>query len=48
MAKKIIFSELLLNPLWMLKQAFLARFEPLARFGPRKIAKCLANGPFWD
>ena len=33
----------------MLKQVFLARFEPVvARFGPRKIPKCLENGPFWD
>ena len=33
----------------MLKQVFLGRFEPVvARFGPRKIPKCLENGPFWD
>ena len=33
----------------MLKQVFLARFEPVvARFGPCKIPKCLKNGPFWD
>ena len=33
----------------MLKQAFLARFEPVvARFGPQKIPKCLKIGPFWD
>ena len=33
----------------MLKQVFFGRFEPVvARFGPRKIPKCLENGPFWD
>ena len=33
----------------MLKQVFLARFEPVVtRFGPWKIPKCLENGPFWD
>ena len=33
----------------MLKQVFLAGFEPVVKcFGPRKIAKCLENGPFWD
>ena len=33
----------------MLKQVFLARFEPVvARFGPRKTPKCLENGPLWD
>ena len=33
----------------MLKQVFLARFEPLATgFGTMKIPKCLENGPFWD
>ena len=33
----------------MLKQVFLGRFEPVgARFGPRKIPKCLENGLFWD
>ena len=31
----------------MLKRVFLARFEPVvACFGPRKIPKCLENGPF--
>ena len=35
--------------LGMLKQVFLARFEPVvACFGPRKIPKCLENGPFQD
>ena len=33
----------------MLKHVFLARFEPVvACFGPRKISKCLENGPFQD
>ena len=33
----------------MLKQVFLARFEPVvARFGPPKIPKCLGNGLFSD
>ena len=37
------------GPFGMPKQVFLARFEPVvARFGPRKIPKCLENGPFWD
>ena len=48
-AKKMIFSKVVPRPLGMLKQVFLARFEPVvARFGPRKIPKCLENGPFWD
>ena len=33
----------------MLKQVFLARFEPVVtRFGPCKIRKCLENGLLWD
>ena len=37
------------GPFAMLKQVFLARFEPLvARFGPQKIPKCLEKGPFWN
>ena len=33
----------------MLKQVFLARFEPVVtRFGQRKIPKSLENGLFWD
>ena len=33
----------------MLKQVFLAHFEPVATgFGSWKIPKCLENGPFWD
>ena len=48
-AKKIIFFKVVPRPLGMLKQVFLARFEPVvARFGPWKIPKCLENAPFWD
>ena len=48
-AKKKIFSRVVPRPLGMLKQVFLARFEPVvARFGPWKIPKCLENGSFWD
>ena len=48
-AKKMIFFKVVPRPLGMLKQVLLARFEPVvARFGPRKIPKCLENGPFWD
>ena len=48
-SKKINFSKVVPRPLGMLKQAFLARFEPVVvRFGPWKIPKCLENGPFWD
>ena len=48
-AKKKIFSKVVSRPLGMLKQVFLAHFEPVvARFGPWKIPKCLENGPFWD
>ena len=37
------------GPFGMLKQVFLAHFEPVVtRFGPWKIPKCLENGPFWD
>ena len=33
----------------MLKQVFLARFEPVVmRCGPWKMPKCLVKGPFWD
>ena len=36
------------GPFRMLKQVFLARFEPVVtRFGPWKIPKCLEKGPFW-
>ena len=48
-AKKISFSKVVPRPLGMLKQVFLARFEPVvARFGPWKIPKCLENGPVQD
>ena len=47
--EKNIFSKVVPRPLGMLKQVFLAGFEPVVKcFGPRKIAKCLENGPFWD
>ena len=47
--EKMIFFKVVPRPLGMLKQVFLARFEPVvARYGPRKIQKCLENGPFWD
>ena len=48
-AKKIIFFKVVPRPLGMVKQVFLACFEPVvASFGPRKIPKCLENGPFQD
>ena len=48
-AKKMIFFKVVPKPLGMLKQVFLARFEPvLTRSGPWKIPKCLENGPFQD
>ena len=48
-AKKIIFSKVVPRPLGMLKQVFLAHFEPVVTcFGPWKIPKCLENGPFQD
>ena len=48
-AKKINFFKVVPRPLGMLKQVFLARFEPVvARYGPWKIPKCLENGPFQD
>ena len=48
-AKKIHFSKVVPRPLGMLKQVFLARFEPVVtRYGPLKIPKCLENGPFSD
>ena len=47
-SKKHLFSSDR-GPFGMPKRVFLARFEPVvARFGPRKIPKCLENGPFWD
>ena len=48
-AKKIIFSKVVPRPLRMFREVFLGRFEPgVVRHGPRKIPKCLENGPFWD
>ena len=45
--KKIIFSKVVPRPLGMLKQVFLARFEPMVTgSGLWKIPKCLENGPF--
>ena len=36
------------RPFGMLKQVFLAHFEPVVtRLGAWKIPKCLENGPFW-
>ena len=47
--EKKIFSKVVPTPLGMLKQVFLARFEPVVtRFGPWKIPKGLENGPFQD
>ena len=46
---KTRFSKSDPGPCMMLKQVFLAHFEPVgACFGPWKIPKCLENGPFWD
>ena len=37
------------RPFGMLKQVFLAHFEPVVtHFGPWKIPKCLEKGPLWD
>ena len=37
------------RPFGMLKQVFLARFEPVVLgYGPWKIPKCLEKGPFWN
>ena len=46
---KTCFSKSDPRPLEMLKQVFLAHFEPVVTcFGPWKIPKCLENGPFWE
>ena len=46
-AKKMIFFKVVPRPLGMLKQVFLARFEPVvARFGPRKSQNALKMGHF--
>ena len=43
------FSKVVPRPLRMFREVFLGRFEPVVvRYGPRKIPKCLENGPFWD
>ena len=47
--KKKLYSKVVPGPLGMLKHVFLGCLEPVvARFGPRKIPKCLENGPFGD
>ena len=47
-AEKVTFSKVVPRPLGMLKQVFLAPFEPVVtHFNPWKIPKCLENGPFW-
>ena len=46
--EKNIFSKVVPRSLGMLKQVFLARFEPVVtRYGPWTIPKCLENGTFW-
>ena len=46
---KMRFSQSDRGRFGILKQVFLARFEPLLTwFGPWKVPKCLENGPFWD
>ena len=46
---KMCFSKSDLGPFGMLKQVFLAHFEPMVtRFSPWKTPKCLENGPFWN
>ena len=48
-AENINFPKVIPRPLGMLKQVFLARFEPVVTyFGPWKIRKCLESGLFWD
>ena len=48
-AKRIIFSKVVPRPLGMLKQVFLAHFEPVVTcFGRCKIPECMENGPFRD
>ena len=48
-AKKMIFFKVVPRPPGMLKQVFLACFEPVvARYEPWKIPKSPENGPFWD
>ena len=46
---KMRFSQSGRGRFGILKQVFLARFEPLLTwFGPWKVPKCLENEPFWD
>ena len=46
---KTRFSKSDLGPFGMLKQVFLAHFQPVVtRFAPWKTPKCLENGSFWD
>ena len=46
---KKCFSKSDRGPFGMLKQLFLAHFEPICtRFGPWTIPKCLENGPLWE
>ena len=46
---KIIFSKFVPRPLGVLKQVFLAFFEPMvARYDPPSTPKSLENGLFWD
>ena len=46
-AKRMNFSKVVPRPLGMLTQVFSGCFQPVvACFGPRKIPKCLENGPF--
>ena len=47
--KNLFFFKVVPRPLGMLKQVFLARFEPMVTpFGPWKLPKCRENGPFQD
>ena len=46
---KTRFSKSDSGPFGMLKQVFLAHFEPIQTgFGPWKIPISLEKGPFWD
>ena len=46
---KMHFSKSDREPFMMLKQVFLAHFEPVVtRFGPWKVPKCLENWLVWD
>ena len=46
---KMRFSNSDSGPFAVLKQVFLAHFEPVVtRFAPWKTSKCLENGSFWD